>query len=422
MRVANPQVSVAFKRPFDEQVAFFRGKLGNLVPTATWRDLWKAEHDRAFMVAGASKADLLADLAAAVDKAIVDGETIQAFRARFGEIVRRHGWHGWTGEGTKAGEAWRTRVIYETNLSTSYAAGRYAQLQQGEYPYWMYQHSDAVVRPRPQHVAWDGLVLPSNHKFWRTHFPPNGFGCRCTALGVRSPAQAQRLGGDPDKPLPPNWDTVDPQTGAPIGIDEGWDYAPGAAVSDTVRTAARKIVNWDYRLARAYMEDVPSAQRDALATAIRSQPETGEAVRRYARRVLEKLEADVPPYQTMGPLSTEEATRIAALTKVPLVERELFEWTIDLSTINKVLKAHGADETEVTRGQDPITAEDYALLPRLLVQARAADFTSTKESGIGRPAIEIVTYFRGRRYGAVFEVRQGRHHLALQTFYKGKAQ
>ena len=224
--VQDPQIAIIFKRPFDEQVAFFRGKLGKLMPTATWRDLLREEHDRAFMVAGAAKADLLADLAAAVDKAIADGETLQAFRIRFRDIVSKHGWHGWTGEGTKAGEAWRTRVIYETNLSTSYAAGRHAQLLQGEYPYWMYRHSDAVQRPRPQHLAWDGLTLPPDHAFWKAHFPPNGWGCKCRAIGVRSASQARRLGGDPDKPLPRNWNVRDAKGLLP-GVDEGWDYQPG---------------------------------------------------------------------------------------------------------------------------------------------------------------------------------------------------
>lgn len=222
----DPQLSFIFKRPFDEQVAFFRGKLGNLVPTRTWRDLLREQHDRGFMVAGAAKADLLADLAGAIDKAVSEGETIDAFRKRFRDIVRQHGWHGWTGEGTKAGEAWRTRVIYETNLATSYSAGRLAQLKQGAYPYWMYKHSDVVQRPRPQHVAWDGLVLPVEHEFWQTHFPPNGWGCKCRVVGVRSPRQAKRLGGDPDKALPAGWNTRDAKGRLP-GIDEGWNYQPG---------------------------------------------------------------------------------------------------------------------------------------------------------------------------------------------------
>ena len=83
-----------FRRPFGEQVAAFRLRLADLRPTSRWIDVWQAEHDRAFMVAGALKADLLADLAGAVQKAIEEGTSLEQFRADFREIVARRGWHG----------------------------------------------------------------------------------------------------------------------------------------------------------------------------------------------------------------------------------------------------------------------------------------------------------------------------------------
>ncbi len=227
MPAARADLAFALGRPFDEQVAFFRGKLGNLVPTATWRDIMRSAHDTAFMVAGAAKADLLADLAGAVDKAIHDGEGLQAFRKRFGEIVERHGWTGWTGSESKAGTAWRTRVIYRANMAASYAAGRLSQLR--HFPLWIYKHSGAE-HPRLQHKAWNGLTLPADHEFWKTHYPPNGWGCGCRVVGVSSPEAAKRLGGDPDYDAPPDgWDVPDAKGRLP-GIDEGWDYMPGGSV------------------------------------------------------------------------------------------------------------------------------------------------------------------------------------------------
>jgi len=77
----------AFKLPFLEQIAFFLAKLN--LPTQFWDDILKAAHDRAFVVAGATKAELLADLNVAVLAAIKDGETIGAFRKRFDEIVKK---------------------------------------------------------------------------------------------------------------------------------------------------------------------------------------------------------------------------------------------------------------------------------------------------------------------------------------------
>lgn len=229
-----------FRRPFAEQVAAFRLRLGDLVPTARWDDIARSQHDRAFMVAGAMQADLLADLGAAVDRAIAEGTGLEEFRRDFRRIVAERGWHGWTGEGTKAGEAWRTRVIYRTNMATSYAAGRMAQLVEGGFAFWVYRHGGSR-EPREVHLGWNGLVLPPDHPFWATHAPPNGWGCSCYIVGARSEAGARRLGGDPDKALPDGWQAPDPKTGAPAGIDKGWDYAPGATAVDAIRDLRQKL-------------------------------------------------------------------------------------------------------------------------------------------------------------------------------------
>lgn len=242
----------AFNRPFAEQVAAFRLRLANLTPTAKWDDLWQEEHDRGFMVAGATKADLLADLAAAVDKAVSQGTTLEEFRRDFREIVETRGWHGWTGEGTAKGEAWRTRVIYKTNMSTSYAAGRFAQLV--NFPFWIYHHGNAR-EPRIEHLAWDGIFLPADHPFWKTHFAPNGWGCTCYVSGARSAAAARRLAGK-DTALPEDWNAISAKTGAPIGIDKGWAYAPGASVHQTVQTIAAKMETLDDRLSASLIHDL----------------------------------------------------------------------------------------------------------------------------------------------------------------------
>ena len=213
-----------FGTPFAEQLAFFRAKLN--LPTERWDDIRTRAHDRAFIVAGAAKADLLTDLRGAVDQA-VQGGSIGAFRKSFAAIVAKHGWTGWTGEGSAAGVAWRTRVIYQTNLATSYAAGRHQQLTDPDmresHPFWEYVHSDSVLHPRPQHAAWNGLTLPVEHGFWKEHFPPNGWGCRC-----RVRARGRPTAGAPTQP-PQGWDAADPKTGAPVGVDKGFDYAPGAS-------------------------------------------------------------------------------------------------------------------------------------------------------------------------------------------------
>jgi Phage Mu protein F like protein len=368
-------INAVFGRPFKQQVAAFRLRLGNLAPTAKWTDIWQAEHDRAFMVAGALKADLLADLAAAVDKAISQGTTLETFRKDFREIVARNGWEGYTGSDTAGGRAWRTRVIYKTNLSVSYASGRWAQLMEAGYPFLVYRHG-ASLEPREQHLAWDGLILPPDHPFWASHAPPNGWGCSCYVLGARSREAARRLGGKPELELPDNWQATDPRTGAPVGIDRGWDYAPGASVAEVINTMATKTVQWEFEIAKAFMADLPDDVRDQFANAFRALPSTADAVRQYAGRVV----AQGPQPPVAGQPRVEEYATLGLLTQA----QELwfgerlggsvagFDFAISRSAVLHVMKKHGDDATERRLGQRAVTTADFALLLQLLADPATA--------------------------------------------------
>lgn len=253
-----PALQAGFDLPFAEQIEFFRGKLH--LPSQRWDDIRQSAHDRAFIVAGAQKADLLADLHASIGQHMAGGAGLEGFRRDFKAIVARHGWSGWSGEGTAAGVAWRTRVIYETNLNTSYAAGRWRQLNESGVRWWMYQHSGLAQEPRAQHLAWSGLVLPAEHPFWRTHFPPNGWGCGCRVVGVASPALARRLGGDPSKTLPAGWDSPQPSNGTPPGIDPGFAYAPGAnAKTPLSEMLQRKLITLPAPIGAAMWDSLKGA-------------------------------------------------------------------------------------------------------------------------------------------------------------------
>jgi hypothetical protein len=234
-----------FRLPFEEQIAFFRQKLD--LPSAHYDDILKGQHDRAFIVAGAMKADLLADLRGAVDQAMADGKSIQWFRKEFDAIVAKHGW-AYNGE-----RNWRTRVIYTTNLSASYAAGRYAQLTDPEMlrarPFWEYVHSDTALYPRPLHVSWNGLVLRYDDPWLVTHFPPNGWQCHCRVRAVA----ADRYTGQtaPDDGTYEKVDRWGEVHTIPNGIDYGWDYAPGQSTAHLLRQVIDKQDGAPWQLARA---------------------------------------------------------------------------------------------------------------------------------------------------------------------------
>jgi hypothetical protein len=240
-----------FNQPFADQVAFFRGKIN--IPTERWDDIINSAHDRAFMVAGAAKADLLDDFRKAVDKSIAEGKSIQWFRKEFNGIVQKHGWEGWTGSDTQVGRDWRTRMIYTTNMRASYAAGRYAQLTDPDLlksrPYWKYIHNETVAHPRPLHQSWNGLVLKYDDPFWQTHYPPNGFGCRCRVTAVR-PDQYKGHPA-PEDGTYTKIDRVGNEHVMPQGVDYGWGYEPGQANAALLRQVIDKQEGAEWRLARA---------------------------------------------------------------------------------------------------------------------------------------------------------------------------
>lgn len=408
--------SGALRRPFREQVAFFRLKLGNRVPTRRWDDMTGVAHDTAFMVAGAQKADLLADLAASVDRAIAEGKSLDAFRQDFAAAVERHDWHGWTGEGTKGGEAWRTRVIYRTNTYVSYAAGRRAQLDAAGWKYWVYLHGGSK-EPRPEHLnVFNGLILPPDHPFWAKHYPPSDWGCSCYVVGANTLAQAKRLGGIEGRVLPDGWDTPDPATGEPAGVGQGWGYAPGASVSGQVSAIAGKIGAWDYQIAKAFMAELPDATRDAMAQAYRQLPSVADDVRRYAQRTLANSQAvDAPliqPQRTLGPLTSADVAIVQARTGQDVAG---FDFSLDRSSVGHIELRHGVGR-ELDAAQRGVTAADYAQLPAILAEPDNVALAGT--SDLGLPVVEYRRTIGGETFVALFEVRGGRRRtLALKTFY-----
>jgi hypothetical protein len=239
--------------PFEQAIRYFRGKQN--LPTERWNDLWQGEHARAFVVAGATKAELLADLRTAVDKAIAEGTTLETFRKDFDGIVAKHGWS------YNGGRNWRTEVMLNTNIRTAYAAGRYQQMTDPDVlrdrPFWLYRHGDSI-HPRLLHKSWDGKVLPASDPWWHTHFCPNGWGCKCKVLTL-SRADLADMGKDgPDEaPDDGTYDWTDKVTGqvhqVPNGIDPGWAYNPGEAA-------------WGRPVAQQAMAEGQALRRDAWDT------------------------------------------------------------------------------------------------------------------------------------------------------------
>ncbi|PHR19284.1 MAG: hypothetical protein COA37_17795 [Hoeflea sp.] len=223
---ADPDV---FNQPFKEQIDYFEQKEPR--PSKDWTNLKGPDHDRGFMIAGAKDRDMLNDFHTAIGKALKDGTGLQAFRKDFDAIAAKYGW-SYKGE-----RDWRSKVIFETNVRTSYMAGRLKQMRDPAVmkarPFWMYRHG--MTRkpkvPRRQHQLWDRMVLPADDPWFETHYPPNDWGCSCGVVTL-SARDLKRLNltvsPSPEVLTEP---AIDPAAGKltekPQGIGHGWDHMPG---------------------------------------------------------------------------------------------------------------------------------------------------------------------------------------------------
>lgn len=237
----------------EEVISYFRAK--GYRKSWNWQDTLKEEHAKAFTVAHCMKMDILQDIRQAYDKALAEGKSLSQFKLELMPVLQAKGWWGKKVEPSPktglpevytAGTPWRLNTIYRTNMATSYAAGRYQAMMANveDQPLWMY---DAVndSRTRPSHAALDGQVFPADDPFWGTHYPPNGFNCRCGVTAM-SESQARRYASrDPRMVI---HESSAGFNAAPP--DEGWDYNPGKAAW---RPA---LGNYDERLAVQYQQAV----------------------------------------------------------------------------------------------------------------------------------------------------------------------
>lgn len=205
---------------FPEQIKFFKEKIN--IPTQRWDDLLKESHNQAFTIAGVMKADLLNDIRNSVSNAIQKGISLNDFQKSFNKITDSYGWQT---------NKWRSWVVYNTNMFASYNAGRFEQLIQSvdTRPYWRYKHNDAVINPRPLHVKWNNIVLHYTNNWWKAHFPPGGFGCKCYIESLsEDEIDPTQIKSAPDDGEYSYTSPAGETELIPNGVDPGWNYIPAS--------------------------------------------------------------------------------------------------------------------------------------------------------------------------------------------------
>ena len=207
---------------FDEAIDFLRRRLA--LPPERWLELLRAVDAGATDRAAGMSDALVHDITQAVLDALEEGTGLPGFLAEWDGIVERHGWES---DGRRAALAFRIAT------AQAYAAGRWQQIQRLKHirPYLRYVHVDpALTQPgsREEHAAWHGVILPVDHDWWQTHYPPNGWNCRCYVQSL-SARDIARYGWSVDEDAPPERTIIKWQHGRPVELPAGID--PGFGVN-----------------------------------------------------------------------------------------------------------------------------------------------------------------------------------------------
>jgi uncharacterized protein with gpF-like domain len=228
----------------------------------SYLDVWLEEHACSFTVAKAMELDILQAIRAAVDQALAEGQTYEAFVQNLMPTLQQQGWWGYklmvdpvTGEEVIAevGTPRRLKIIYNTNMRVARSVGQWQRIQRTKdiLPYLLYQHGPSR-EPRPEHLAWHGLLLPADDAWWSAHYPPSAWGCKCHVRQVTAteysrlqqtgiPAASgtlpsgqlsgERIQVQTTAPPTEYYSWTNPRTGKteqiPQGVDPGWNWNPG---------------------------------------------------------------------------------------------------------------------------------------------------------------------------------------------------
>lgn len=160
------------KVAFNEMLEYLENKV--ILPTEHWADIPGKAHTKGFMVTGALKEDLLTDYLKAIIKNKKEGLPYKEFADKFDDIAAKHGWQ------YKGKPEFRAKVIYQTNTSMAYSAGREKQMQENKE---LRPYAEFVGNIRPNHIKHNG-VHHLDSAFWDYYTPPIDWMCKCKKRSV----------------------------------------------------------------------------------------------------------------------------------------------------------------------------------------------------------------------------------------------
>lgn len=388
------------------------------ITTERHGELEAEAHARAFTSAGITEQRMLNRVSEALLRAQTEGKSFDTFQERFAKISAEHAWQPRNGVGNPNAINQRAFLIYQTNLSTAFSAGKWARLNTPEaiemYPWFRYRHH-TCQHPRLDHLAWDGLILPRDDPFWATHWAPNGWRCHCTIEAV-SRRDMRKNGWSVSESPKIEWvEKRNPATGqmvrTPKGIDLGFAYNPGMVWQDNeARRAAHAVKPLETVggvpkavVPRPVLQQAQAEQIDALWTTKSGTAEAG-TLPPHAQDILQKTGSNDITSEKALPL---DAVSSGAIPVVNKAESFAPEWDgsvhISADTLNKARNHH-----------PELEQSEYQHIPLILGNPVALVSESLNASG---PGLGVIGRIGQQFYYATVRMKRGALAARLMRYH-----
>lgn len=184
-----PELNALFNLPPKDAISYLEEKGFKI--GWDWHETLDNAHSKAFTVAKIARMDLLQDIRQSLITAMEKGQTLEQWKASITPTLQEKGWWGKktviNPEGreqeVQLGSPRRLRTIYDTNMQSAFAAGRYKAMLAGAEtrPFWEWRHI-TISNPRKQHVALNGRLFRFDDPFWNVAYPPSEWGCKCRVI------------------------------------------------------------------------------------------------------------------------------------------------------------------------------------------------------------------------------------------------
>lgn len=164
------EITFDIVKPHEEAARIITGK--SVVSRDVFYGLLPELRGRAFTVTGVEGANVLQrirDGIAALPRGGPDGTWDKVKESLVDEL------DPWLGDGADR----RAELLMRTHGFQAFQASNWRVAQEDDDTTHLQYLATEDERVRDSHLALNGLVLPKNDPFWKRHFPPWEWGCRC---------------------------------------------------------------------------------------------------------------------------------------------------------------------------------------------------------------------------------------------------